>query len=133
MLYRFYLPGFVLFPAVSWYYIPVVMQMEVNCELIGRRIRQRRKEKHLTQEDLAERIGLSKNHVSNMERGKYLPTTQTFLRLCDVLGETPDYYLMGKISADTDQISALVRQLPEQSQRILCKLVETYLKESSGE
>lgn len=107
--------------------------MEVNYELVGRRIRQRRKEKHLTQEDLAEQIGLSKNHVSNMERGKYLPTTKTFLQLCDVLGETPDYYLMGKLSAETDHLSALVKQLPAQSQRILCRLIETYLEELSEE
>ena len=52
---------------------------------------QRRKALKMTQEELAEQVGLSKNHLSNIERGVYLPTTQLVLRLCAVLGETPDF------------------------------------------
>lgn len=90
---------------------------------------QRRKAKGLTQEELAEQIGLSKNHVSNMECGKYMPTTINIIKLCDVLGETPDYYLIGKITEETDKIVQLVKCLPDDSQRIVCRLLEAYLLE----
>lgn len=38
---------------------------------IGKRIQELRKKKGLTQEQLAERIGMSPNHYSSMERGVY--------------------------------------------------------------
>ena len=88
---------------------------------------QRRKALKMTQEELAEQVGLSKNHLSNIERGVYLPTTQLVLRLCAVLGETPDFYLIGKITTETDEISSLIKRLPENSQKVVCRLIETYL------
>lgn len=88
---------------------------------------QRRKALKMTQEELAEQVGLSKNHLFNIERGVYLPTTQLVLRLCAVLGETPDFYLIGKITTETDEISSLIKRLPENSQKVVCRLIETYL------
>lgn len=90
---------------------------------------QRRKAAGLTQEDLAEKVGLSKNHLSNIECGKYIPTTSFILKICEVLGKTPDYYLIGGIAEPTTDISALIKQLPPESQRILYALLETYLNE----
>lgn len=71
--------------------------MEIDKKLVGDRIKRRRKAAGLTQEALAEQIELSKNHLSNIERGRYLPTIETLLMICDALGQTPDYYLIGKI------------------------------------
>lgn len=105
--------------------------MEIDKKLVGNRIKRRRKAAGLTQEALTEQIGLSKNHLSNIERGRYLPTIETMLMVCDALGQTPDYYLIGKISPETDRISQMVKRLSEDSQRILYRLIETYLEESS--
>lgn len=105
--------------------------MEIDKKLVGDRIKRRRKAAGLTQEALAEQIGLSKNHLSNIERGRYLPTIETMLMICDALGQTPDYYLIGKISPETDRISQMVKRLSEDSQLILFRLIETYLEESS--
>ncbi len=106
--------------------------MEIDKKLVGNRIKRRRKAAGLTQEALAEQIGLSKNHLSNIERGRYLPTIETMLMICDALGQTPDYYLIGKISPETDRISQMVKRLSEDSQRILYRLIETYLEESAA-
>lgn len=106
--------------------------MKIDKKLVGDRIKRRRKAAGLTQEALSELIDLSKNHLSNIERGRYLPTIETLLLICDILGQTPDYYLTGKISPETDRISQMVKRLSEDSQRILCKLIETYLEESSA-
>jgi len=105
--------------------------MEIDKKMVGGRIKRRRKVAGITQEELAEQIGLSKNHLSNIERGRYLPTIETLLMICDALGQSPDYYLIGKISPETDRISQMVKRLSEDSQWILYRLIETYLEESS--
>lgn len=93
---------------------------------------QRRRAAGLTQDALAEQVGLSKNHISNIERGKNLPTTKFLLRISSVLGETPDYYLMGKTSQETDGITSLVKRLPPLHQRALRRMLEVYLDEVGG-
>lgn len=106
----------------------VVRKMTFNKELIGIRIMQRRKACGLTQEQLAEKIGLSKNHLSSIERGIYTPTVPLLFNLCEALGETPDYYLIGKLSAEGKRIVELVESMPAEAQRITCCLIEAYLK-----
>lgn len=91
----------------------------------------KRKECGLSQEELSEKIGYSKNHISNIERGKYIPTTVFIFKLCNILGETPDYYLIGQVTEDIDEISSLVRTLPESKQKVLLKLIQLYISESS--
>ena len=107
------------------------MYVEINEKLIGIRIMQRRKALGLSQEELAEQVGLSKNHISNIECGKSLPTTRFILQICSILGETPDYYLIGKITEETDRISELVKRLPDKSQYVLCRVLEIYLDQIS--
>ena len=45
------------------------VEMTVDFHAIGQRIRQKRREKHMTQEALAEALSVSVGYVSNMERG----------------------------------------------------------------
>ncbi|MGX5719838.1 helix-turn-helix domain-containing protein [Shinella zoogloeoides] len=53
---------------------------------LGLRLKAIRKEKKLTQEDLAARIGRSVDAISNLERGKSLPSFSTIEQLCQALG-----------------------------------------------
>lgn len=92
----------------------------------------KRKEKGISQEELSEMIGYSKNHISNIERGKYVPTTAFVFEICNSLGETPDYYLIGNPTEVTDKITTLVKTLPAYSQSILLKLIELYIFEISN-
>jgi transcriptional regulator with XRE-family HTH domain len=101
--------------------------MDYDKKLIGTRIMQRRKVCGYTQEQLAECIGLSKNHISTVERGKCLPTTSFIFKICEVLGETPDFYLIGKSNSKTDEITNLVKSLPLDKQEMLCLLLKTYI------
>ena len=103
--------------------------MDINKKLVGIRIMQRRKAKGLTQEELSEQIGISKNHLSGIERGIYLPTIATIVNICNILGYSPDYYLIGKITVNEDEVTGLIRQLPANEQIVLKKLLKTYLSE----
>ncbi|MBO1057403.1 MAG: helix-turn-helix transcriptional regulator [Dolichospermum sp. JUN01] len=51
----------------------------------GRRLRQIRRLKNLTQEQLAEATGISVEFVSNIERGINAPSFDTLEKLADVL------------------------------------------------
>lgn len=44
------------------------------------------KRKKLTQEMLAEKLGVSKNAASKWERGLNLPNASLYKKLCDILG-----------------------------------------------
>ncbi|WP_294951250.1 helix-turn-helix transcriptional regulator [uncultured Eubacterium sp.] len=105
--------------------------MEVDSKLLGIRIMQKRKEKGFTQEFLSEKIGISKNHLSSIERGLYVPTTKCLLNICDVLGETPDYYLIGSIAPqDENETIKLLKKCQPNQIRLINKLIEVYINET---
>ena len=66
---------------------------------IGMRIKQKRIEKRLTQEQLSEMIGVGASHMSHMESGKTVPSMEVFITLCNVLGCSADELLCREISA----------------------------------
>lgn len=53
--------------------------------LLGRRIKEIRKRRRLSQEQLAERAGISSQYVSNIERGKENPTLDLLFSLANAL------------------------------------------------
>lgn len=104
--------------------------LEFKSKLVGIRIMQKRKEKGLNQEELSKLIGISKNHLSSLERGKYLPTTYCISKICSALGGTPDYYLIGRISLDDEnEFLSLIEQCPPVQLNIIKKLIKLYLDE----
>lgn len=107
--------------------LSTVINMDVDMKLIGKRIRHRREAAGLSQEQLAEKLDLSTNHISSIECGKSLLTTKRLLDLCDILGGTPNYYLLGEIEPGADRITALVKGLSPDAQEMVCRLLETYL------
>lgn len=50
-------------------------------ELVGRKIRQLRRQRKLTQVELAERIGIHQSDLSRMEQGEYKVGLDTLLRI----------------------------------------------------
>lgn len=56
---------------------------------LGARIKALRKQKGWSQERLAERVGISTQYLSNIERGKENPTLDLLLRLADSLRVSP--------------------------------------------
>ncbi|MCM1169791.1 MAG: helix-turn-helix domain-containing protein [Bacteroides sp.] len=52
----------------------------------GQIIEEARKKAHLTQEELAERIGTNKSYISRVETGRTEPRVSTFYRIAAALG-----------------------------------------------
>jgi len=58
-------------------------------QLLGARIRSLRRGREQTQEQVAERVGLTVNYVSRIERGLENPTLETLLKLAEALRVEP--------------------------------------------
>ena len=58
-------------------------------EALGRRLQDLRKEKRLTQSDLAERSNLTPNYIGKIERGEAQPTLEALLAITDGLKANP--------------------------------------------
>ena len=67
---------------------------ELNRE-IGGLIRNYRKAKNLTQDELAERIHVSKDHISRIERGIRACSLESLIDLAQELHTSTDYLLTG--------------------------------------
>ena len=59
--------------------------MNVN-EIFGRKVAAIRKEKHLTQEELADRCGVHRTYIGAVERGEKSPTLNTVEKIAEGLG-----------------------------------------------
>lgn len=75
----------------------LVMAMELDYVSIGRRIAMQRIQAGLNQVTLAERIGISNNYLSSIERGKEKPRLEIIISICKELRVTPDYLFMGNM------------------------------------
>ena len=65
-------------------------------DTIGKRIAYHRRQKELTQEELAQKLGLSAQAVSKWENDQTCPDIQLLPILCEILGISTDELLSGK-------------------------------------
>ena len=68
----------------------------MNQEKIGKFIAQKRKEKKLTQEELAEMLNVNSRSISRWENGKCLPDISLYNSICEILGVTINELLSGE-------------------------------------
>ena len=79
---------------------------EINIQ-VGEQIKAARERAGLTQEQFAERIDVSPQFVSDMERGVVGVSLTTLKRVCMVLGVSSDQILFG---SQTDNIAASIAE-----------------------
>ena len=109
--------------------------MELIEVLIGKRIKEQRKKNKLTQEQLSEKLGISKNHLSAIERGVYRVQIETLVMIINCLGCTADDLFCDVIDkgymTKSSRLSEKIEKLsPEEQNRILA-VVDT-LVENAG-
>ena len=74
---------------------------------LGQRLRARRQTLKLTQQELAEALGLTPQHISAIEQEKRSPSLPSLAKLATELGVTVDYLVVGKEGGVTDIIPAI--------------------------
>ena len=70
---------------------------------VGERIREIRDEQGITQDQLAQRSGLSKGFLSDVENSKRNIGSQNLLQIANVLGASVDYLLQGEARMSLDR------------------------------
>ena len=95
-------------------------------ETIGSRISKYRKEKGMTQEELASRLGVSSQAVSKWENDLSCPDISLLPALCQALGVTSDELLTGKTNE--------VRLVPPAERKSLDELtLRVYVNSADGD
>lgn len=110
--------------------------------MIGQRIKERRKELKITQTQIQQETSISSGNLSCIENGKYLPSAVALLELSKILDCSIDWMLTGKSSIsesstilDNKEIELLngFRELPEDDKEELMGLLRLKLRKVKKE
>ena len=103
----------------------------MDCELMaqmGNRLTARRKQCRLTQEDLAEKAGLTTQTISTAETGKKALRPENIIKLCAALEISADYLLMGRVTGeDAAVLHEKISKLSPSQYRYLEEIINNYI------
>lgn len=106
----------------------------MNYKNLGQRIKAAREDRGLTQEQLAENVGLSPMHISVIERGVKPPKLDTFVRIANALGVSADLLLQDSVENTAkvviSDISRMVEGQPKQTQQLIAHCIRAYIEGS---
>lgn len=101
---------------------------EINIQ-IGEQVRIAREQARLTQEALAEKIEVSPQYISDLERGVVGIALTTLKKLCCALGVASDQILFGTQSQERGVIlSNTCNALTEEQFALLLEMVNCFVK-----
>ena len=92
-------------------------------EMIGSRIQQIRNKKRITQDQLAEKVGISSKYLSSIERGKENPTLNTILKLAQSLDVMPDEFFTQLEIEDPAKRKSMIIEMLDEADEDQLKLV----------
>lgn len=105
---------------------------EINIQ-IGEQIKVAREQARMTQEQMAERIEVSPQYVSDLERGVVGTSLATLKRVCTALGVSSDRILFGRSGEDRcAQIAGRCRELTDKQFSLLVEIVDKYIEAVSN-
>lgn len=92
---------------------------------MGQRIMVRRKALRMTQEELAEKLGVSTQMISNLELGKKAIRPENLAKICDALGLSADFVLTGtNTKSAVDTVAEKLVQLTEEELQIVSDMID---------
>lgn len=105
---------------------------DVDLAEIGRRIQSRRKQQGLTQEQLADRMNVSIQMISNLERGNKAIRIDNLINLCQILDVSTDYILTGKETQDDfHALTARIEALSPANRKMIEMLIDYCISENN--
>lgn len=101
----------------------------IDLQAIGDRISKRRKQLNYTQEILAEKMNVSVQMISNLERGNKAIKIENLIKICDILDVSADYILTGKhIEKDITSALGKISQLNDTDFKMIDMLIDYCLE-----
>ena len=102
---------------------------ELNYVEIGKRIKSKRKELNLTQEQLSEIIDVSPSYVSEIERGTSISSLATITKITQTLNVSLDYLIYGINLNNSDiTFSEILKTIPVKNHNLYITLCENIAK-----
>ena len=96
----------------------------------GERLSNIRKEKKMSQQELAQTVGIHANVLGRYERGEARPFVEMGVKLAQALGVSVDYLLGSTdMEIDTDTLKKLeeIAKLPEESRKQLFQVIDYFI------
>lgn len=110
------------------------MKTEKFYRILGEKIKEIRKNKKFTQEELAWKVGVSPNFIGLIERGKKKPSIETLIKISEVL-ETPistlfdDFkYQVKEEDVLIKKISSFLKEGTEKEKKVIYQIVKSIIK-----
>lgn len=96
---------------------------------LGKRISMRRKALGLTQEQVAERMNVSVQMISNLEQGRKAIRPENLARISTILQVSTDYLLLGHTACTpTNELAAKLSSLLPEQQAAIGQIVDLFLE-----
>lgn len=80
---------------------------------MGEKLLKLRKARQWSQEELAEKIGVTRQAVSRWESGSAKPDAEKIIALCDLFGVSADYLLREEYAGETQSVTQMSAQVQE--------------------
>lgn len=89
--------------------------MELNLKMMGFRISTQRRQLRITQEELAEKVGVSAKHISAIETGRTKPNIQLLYDISTALNVTLDYFTLGIVKkSNLEELDDYLKECTEE-------------------
>lgn len=95
---------------------------------IGERIMALRKEKNISQSELAKRLNVSRQAVSKWEQGVSSPDTERLIQLAEILGTEVEYLATGTHPEPGSVVLNIVETVERVEEKIVVKEVIRHVK-----
>ena len=102
------------------------MMLEMDADLFCLRLKEIRKMRKMTQQEVAEKSGIPSTSIAHIEAGSRKPSLENFYKLVVVLNISADY-LLGCVDQYThlssDPITKSIQALPESERQMIEKFI----------
>ena len=100
---------------------------------LGQHIQMYRERAGISQEQLAEHMGVSITSVSNIERGANYPSFENFIKILNFIGASPDEVLLDIVEkaqvTKTNELWDNIKDLETEKKKKILRVVEILIEE----
>ena len=102
---------------------------------LGQKITQLRKEKKLSQVDVAKAVGVSRDAISKYERDDIIPSVENAKKIAQTLGVSLDYLVSQDDNVevvDTDMLNRMkeIQRLGNEDKNTVTKIIDAFIRDT---
>ena len=106
--------------------------MKLEIKKIGQGVQRCRIEKQMTQQALAEKVGISVRYIAEIERGGKIPKLETFISILNALDASADAVLAESLNTgyhvNAVKLEQAMEPLSSENRKLILNVVETIIE-----